>query len=297
MMTYEIFREILINGLSLILGESGELATNFVTLNNGHITEYLYLKMKDRAFSPAVYIRQAYDLYRRGESIGNVLKIVINELNKSRESIESDLIIDWNKARNKVYPKLINTKLNEDMLKDIPHRNLFDLSVVYYVQASEIEDSRKLCCLVNNFILDAWGISSEELYEVSKRNLETNKPALFSKLSIFGLSEARELSDVTEEFIGEADMYVLTNRDNYMGAAYLMFPDIFERIASVAGDNLIILPSSVHELIIVKKESGMSTDFMASVVKEVNSHSLLSPDEVLSESVYGYSEGELKVIS
>ena len=297
MMTYEIFREILINGLNLILGESGELATNSVTLNNGHITEYLYLKMKDRAFSPAVYIRQAYDLYRRGESIGNVLKIVINELNKSKESIESDLIIDWNKARNKVYPKLINTKLNEDMLKDIPHRNLLDLSVVYYVQASEIEDSRKLCCLVNNFILDAWGISSEELYEVSKRNLETNKPALFSKLSIFGLSEARKLSDVTEEFIGEADMYVLTNRDNYMGAAYLMFPDIFERIASVAGDNLIILPSSVHELIIVKKESGMSTDFMASVVKEVNSHSLLSPDEVLSENVYGYSEGELKIIS
>ena len=92
-------------------------------------------------------------------------------------------------------------------------------------------------------------------------------------------------------------MYVLTNRDSYMGAAYLMFPDIFERIASVAGDNLIILPSSVHELIIVKKEIGMSHDFMASVVKEVNSHSLLSPDEVLSESVYGYSEGELKVIS
>ena len=295
MMTYEEFREVLLNGLSFMLEGPGELMINSVTLNNGRITEYLCLNMKDRAVAPAVYIEQAYGLYRRGKSVGNVLKIVINELTNNRECIESNLIIDWNKARNKVYPQLINTKLNEDMLKDTPHKNLFDLSVVYYIQVSEIEDNQKLCCFVNNFILDKWGISLEELHEVSKRNLEKNKPAIFGKLSTFGPSEARELPDVTEEFIGEADMYVLTDRDNYMGAAYLMFPDVFERIARVVGDNLIILPSSVHELIIVKKEIGMSADFMALIVKEVNSQNV-NPDEVLSESVYGYSEGELKII-
>ena len=82
-------------------------------------------------------------------------------------------------------------------------------------------------------------------------------------------------------------MYVLTNKQKMFGAGVIFYPGILELIESILGDHFYILPSSVHECILVPDQGQYSRIELKRMVKEVND-SQVEDEEILSYEIYYY---------
>ena len=130
-----------------------------------------------------------------------------------------------------------------------------------------------------------WGIDEKTLKEVAWDNMHNYFPPEFASLGkvlrSLGYNEIPEGAELIE-------MYVLTNKDKHYGAAYMFDKEVMSRIAEEMSGDIVVLPSSIHESILLKKEKDTDFDTLREMVKEVNRAQLL-PTEILSDEVYQYS--------
>jgi len=195
--------------------------------------------------------------------------------------------------------KFIHRESNADLLKDIPFIKWNDLAVVFYY-ALEDERFGQASITIRNSHLAMWGIDKEILYENAKSNMLRLKPEeiLPIKQLICEFLDRNEKRGISRQEMNlpedcdaaiEADsmIYVLSNRDRVFGAAALLYAGALKKLTKRLNKNLIILPSSVHEVLLVPDDGVTKKDFFKNMVKEVND-SQVDPEERLSYNVYYY---------
>ena len=92
-----------------------------------------------------------------------------------------------------------------------------------------------------------------------------------------------------EEMMPPEDrMYILTNIYKVNGASMLLDSDMMQKVMEEVGSDFFILPSSIHEVLIVPADSGMKSSDLETMVREVNDTEV-SDTEILSYHVYRYS--------
>ncbi len=84
-------------------------------------------------------------------------------------------------------------------------------------------------------------------------------------------------------------MFILSNEQKVNGAAALLDKEIMKTVIERIGKELFVLPSSIHECIIVPATADMDVSTLVSMVRDVN-QSQVAPDERLSDSVYVYTK-------
>ena len=102
--------------------------------------------------------------------------------------------------------------------------------------------------------------------------------------------------DKMEKLLAEQEiisLYVLTNKIGINGAAVILYDNVLKMIAEELESDLIILPSSIHEVIVIK-DDGADPDILKQIVCEVNLCEVTAV-EVLSGNVYRYSRKENKL--
>ena len=128
-------------------------------------------------------------------------------------------------------------------------------------------------------------VAEKTLKEVAWDNMHNYFPPEFASMSnilrSLGYNEIPEGAELIE-------MYVLTNKDKHYGAAYMFDKEVMSRIAEEIGGDMVVLPSSIHESILLRKGKDTDFDTLREMVKEVNRTQLL-PTEILSDEVYQYS--------
>ena len=87
---------------------------------------------------------------------------------------------------------------------------------------------------------------------------------------------------------GKTPMYVLTNRKRCNGAACVLYEQVLENFAKKINDNLYILPSSVHEVIMIPASFAGKASQLREMVEEINA-TQVEDEEVLSDSVYFFN--------
>lgn len=179
-----------------------------------------------------------------------------------------------------VKPQLVNFIKNEEQLKERPHRKFVDLAVQYRVN---LDDEKSV--VVTNSLAKMDGISEEELYKAAMKNLRRQE------FTARGISECLGMSAVDDDPIT-----VLTNSRLVYGANVLMRSDFLKKVADRKRDDLYLIPSSIHEVLAIPTSFGINPDELKEMVKDINSTEV-SPDEVLSDTVYRYSreDGELLI--
>ena len=139
------------------------------------------------------------------------------------------------------------------------------------------------------------GISEEEMEKAAREN--TKKPGL----KIMRMEEAvKELvqTDTTElEAMGIAELeeypiYVGMRTDHKNGAAIMLYEEYFEELAETLESDLMILPSSIHEVMITKWEEDIRG--AKETVKTINENDVKTEDR-LSNSIYRYKRKEKRI--
>lgn len=184
-----------------------------------------------------------------------------------------------------------NAEANRVQLSDMPHEQREDLALYYGVRVPTMVNKNGIIA-IHNSQLEKWGISSEQLKKDAWENMEKEYPAVFRTIDdvICGIQDsiAPGLEGTgMEECVGNDVMFVLSNRDNVQGAVYIFDEKIMEKIAEKLDSSLVILPSSIHEAIIIRETEDMDMEFMRGMVREVNEISV-TPEERLSDEVYHY---------
>ena len=111
------------------------------------------------------------------------------------------------------------------------------------------------------------------------------------------MQEVIECLECQEEQEHAESMYVLTNTDCCLGAACILYPYMIKHLAEEMKGSFYILPSSVHECIIVPAFYVYNEADLGEMVRDMNA-THVRPEEILSDSVYycEYRTGEIKII-
>ena len=266
-----------------------------VTKNNDTKLTGLVVTKKGSNIAPNVYLEAFYQEYQNGKDYEDVLEHIAEVVVKHspKEQFDASNLTDLDKVRNRIIPRLINAKRNEEYLIDKPHRLVEDLAVVYAVNISE-DETGKMSAPVTYSLIESYGITPEELDNIAMYNLE--------KVSVSFKSMREMLMETYKKSYGEdipeymlppegtvPEMYVLTNVSKLNGATMILNKGIMDSVLDRAGRDVIIIPSSIHEVIIVPiPEESIDASEYAKMIQDVNK-SQLSPNEILSDHAYLYT--------
>ena len=252
--------------------------------------------------SPIVYLDDIYSRVQKMEQIEMVADKMIEcyetKLKKGLDLHHIVDVLDYEKSKSRLYPKLISTKENKELLSDVPHKNILDLSLVYYLRCDSSELGASATSLVTNRQLETWVVDVKQLHRDAFENAK--KETIFyplgswlALLKVEGMLELRKLIPHIEEIkeIRDANMYVLHNRNGLYGASALFCQNVCDKIADLLKCNFYLIPSSIHEWILVPEREWQgredSLHELSEMVRTVNREQV-DPEEVLSDHAYYY---------
>lgn len=260
-----------------------EVVTQQVSKNNDVIKTGVMLKSKDNNIAPVFYID---DMIERGWTADNIAIYICKSY---RENDGEDyqyvtsLISDFEQISNMLTVQIVNRTLNESVLADIPSVPfLEDLAVIVLV---DLEKSMRAHATikVSHKMLELWDVSFEEVYHRAYLNFMKEEATISSMADV--------MSELGYEEIGELDinMYILTNESRIHGATMMLRESLLKELTVKFNSDLIVIPSSVHELLLVPILDSyfFDKDMFDNMVQEVN-QSQVDPVEVLSDHIYLY---------
>lgn len=278
-----------------------------VVKNNDTVLYGLIISTDESNVFPKVYLESYYDMYKNKEADFDDIMNMISDVylvNYLDYKIDVSAITDFDSVKDKIMCKLINEETNQKYLEDKPYTKLEDLAVIYQVFVGNAGDSMASITITDE-IMKRYGITLDELHEQAMQNMDTLQPYSLKSLSDIvadmyaerivedqqgiDFDEAREMSVVMMPEM-PVTMYVLTTDSMINGAAAILNDTARQEIAEKLGD-FYVLPSSIHEVMIVPKSTGRSLEELELMVRSVNS-SEVEPDEVLSDHVYEYDAKE-----
>ena len=263
--------------------------------NNGVVKEVLVFKGDKERMAPAIYLEEVYQrICESGLSLETAAEELLerNERQRLEDKAVPDCFENYQAARRRVYYKLINYEMNRGLLDRIPHFPFLDLAVVFYYRI-ENGPLSGATMLIHNCNLEAWNINVSNLMEDAVMNTSRKMPYTLKGMDAL----IRELAEEGEETLPRADelMYVLTNEEKYFGAATLLYPHVLSHIGKILRQDFYVLPSSIHECILVPNRRQYSKEDLQQMVKDVN-NSQVEEEEILSYQVYYYDREKEKLI-
>jgi len=321
-MELQEFTEKIIQALKEFYGPQTRIESHQIYKNNGFKLQGICVLMPEKNIAPTVYLNHFFEAFSKGEDFGEILSQIITlyEENQVSQNLDVDFFLDYLKVKKRLVLRLIHREKNKELLKDIPHRTFQDLAVVCH------------CMIVNRFIgtgsilihrnhLASWKIDEEELFQAAYENSPRLQPCQVNPMEdmvkeILGRAIEDKVEEICQEYPQNKDslvkrtmedveqeiqafpvpMYVLTNAGRYYGAACLLYDGILEKAAETIGGDFYILPSSVHEVILVAKQQGDGGMKFSKMIQEVN-RSQVDPEEWLSDHAYLYKKEEKRVVS
>ena len=304
-MVYEMFQSKVADSLRSQLGSDYQLVLQKVPKNNGTILNGLSIMRKGAGVSPTIYLESYYERFQEGTSFNFIIQEILQiyQEHTAVTHLDFSILNDFSLLRDKVMYKLIHTASNRELLQDIPSIPYLDLSIVFYLFLEKNEYGQ-MTARIHNYHLESWNTCLEELYRLASANTPEFLPADLKPMSDVMKSIAQEQlgTDYREDFIDElmsspdaSPLYVLTNSSGICGACALLYPDQLKNFADMLESDLVILPSSIHEVLLVPYDDHISFDELAHMVSHINRAEVPVEDR-LSDQVYLYSRALDQVI-
>lgn len=285
-------------------GDCYKVRLDDVRKNNGVVLRGLTVTQDDSNISPTIYLNSYYEEYIKGRAtLINVVNDVMDTYrrNKVNQSVDMRYFLNYESVKERIIYKLVNTEKNKELLEDVPHIEFLDLSIIFQCLVSQ-EDLGRASILIHNVHLKLWEVSVDALYQAAKENTQR-----LQGYEIKGITEvlqeimcAEEVENIVDEdcmsaFSGSVPMYVLSNKNRVEGAACMLYPNLIQDFAKAIQSSFYIIPSSIHELLLLPTEHLEESQEIKHMIREIND-TQVSVEEILSYSLYLYDKEEQRII-
>ena len=262
------------------------------------MTDRLMVSVDDSKMSMAFRLKEIYQSVEDGEDIDHAVYKMVNTIEdnisfvKEKEQDVKSFISDYEKVKDNTYLRLIPG--DSPILKSTPHRMIEDMALVVNVHLDSFSDEHgKSCVVVTKPLMEMYGVDEAQLFADAEKNSLANEPMVFKPL----LDMVKDLIN-SEDIPNPEDVgivtYIATNQSGFQGAAVAGYPDFCEKAAEAIGGSFYMLPSSVHEFILIKDDGTPKAKDLNRMIKNVN-ETVLEPRDVLAAQCYHY-DAKAKVL-
>lgn len=306
-MTLEEFAKIVIEKIKDFLPDryiDSDVRLQDITKNNDTKLKAVTITVPNSNISPTIYLNSMYEQYQRGKPMEEILNQIaaIQAEHDKDIAVDVSAITDYEKVQGKVAARLVNAENNQELLSQRPHILVGDdLAVTYCIMLGE-NDNGSMSVPITNQLMENYGVTVGELHEAATQNMDELTPASFKSMNEVMVEmmlpslivecggdreQAEQMLEAMMPPMEDGKMYVLTNEQKTNGAAIILNDKVMDQISEKVGGEFYILPSSVHELLIVPRDAGMEVPELEKMVCEVNA-TQVSVEERLSDHVYAY---------
>lgn len=298
-MKLEKFVETVTIKVQEIAGVDASVHVQEVRKNNNVLLHGMTILRKGQNVSPTIYLDGFFDMLEDGMDleyiVRRILEVYVRGLPKS--NVDMEFFRDFEKVRDRIVYRLVNREKNKELLADIPHVDFLDLAICFYYSYEHPELGEGMILIHNNHMA-MWKTCHKELMQLAERNTPRLMPvqlcsmdnALRGILDEEALEELQQLQQETSRYL-----YVLSNEKRCQGAAAILYPGVLAEAARRLKGSFYILPSSIHEVILLLDDGRKDGDGLHEMIADIN-RSQLQEEEVLSDYAYRYDVVTEKVI-
>lgn len=305
-MNYNQFLEEVRAAVQERLGSDYEIRIQKITKDNGIVLDGLIIGKTSKNIAPAIYLNSYYMHFTHGMSLQEILEDIISAYKENNDVVFGDIreLLDFTNLQDKVAFKLIQREKNKELLKDVPYFEFMDLAVVFYLILDEHRGGQ-MTALIHNSYMESWGVEKEELYRLAMRNTPIVLPSEIKTMKeiicdiLKGHLEELDMEGMVDDLLDfdsqKAPLYVLSNRKQLNGAGCILYDGCLKDFADSQNSDIVILPSSLHETILVPDDGNLDYGELRRMVGEIN-ESEVPKEDVLSDRIYKYSRHDCKII-
>jgi len=302
---YEEFLEKCMEGLKERLGEEYTIQVNTILKNNSITLDGVVILKEGAKLTPNIYLDQYYVLYEQGESLTEIIDSILQVYtDKVAEKNDVEIQFDLESMKDKIIFRLVNREKNQELLSGCPYMDYLDLAVTFHCLIQEQEDCIGTIRITNEHV-ELWGTNTQQLYQYAMVNTQKLMPPLLRRMEdvLREILQSNQIGMGQEEIQMElerlklededsvdnkAQMYILSNTKGINGAACMLYPDVVSNFARLLKSDVYILPSSIHEIILLPASQEYETEKLEEMVADIN-QTQVPYEEILSNHIYYYS--------
>lgn len=291
-MTYYQFIQAVEGKMKEVVNKDVTLSIYTAEKNNGVKRQGITIAQKDINVSPTIYLEEYYEKFLNGYALDTIVRDILRLYHEVRlqKSWDEEAINTYESIENKIVYRLVNREANDEFLKGVPYIPFLDLAIIFYVML-EVNEHGTACMLIRNEHLEIWKVSPDEIYERAKENTWRLLPTEFHTMKAMMESYNKKGS-----YVGMDILYVLTNKIRNFGASVILYEGVLEMIGDILKDNFYVLPSSIHEVIIVSQEEApWGGAGLSDMVREIN-RTQVDEEDILSDTAYYYDREKKKLL-
>ena len=326
-MKYELFTEELTECIINMAEPGEEVTVRKILKNNDTAFDSVTVKQPGCNMTPTLYFQDLKRSFDEGMQMDELARSVLSfsRTGSGVWPAEDFDPGDYSYFRDKVMFRLVSSGKNRQYLRHRPHRSNLDLEIVYYYQCRIGKESMGTIS-VGDEDLNRWGISEEDIYRDALRNTPILNPPVICPITdlLNSFTDPDGMPDLGAPVrdmdpdgmpdlhapvrdadpdegvdiglpVYEPDLYgnapvpllVLTNESKYCGAACMLYEGLLRDLSDEIRSDLFIIPSSIHEVLLLPDEGEFSEEELSALVCEINAH-FINPSEILSDHVYRF---------
>lgn len=288
------YREVILEELKRRYPE-GDIRVEQVVRNNGVSYDGVTVRRnKDVNSAPILPLQKYEEAMCEGVKLEEVFSEIEKLLDKHPEvSLGSVSVFD--SVRDNIIMRMVNYEKNKALLNVSPHRRFLDLAITYRIEVQEIGTVPPGTVLIGNQMLESWGITEDELYVIACDNcFKKQKVVIQSMQEILGEYLTGKCGEEVSDS-GKGPLYVARNESKENGAYAILQTEMFHDLAEQLETDIFVLPSSIHELVLVPRTGQISVSDLIDMVSHIN-ETVVAEEEVLSNHVYSYVRGKGQIV-
>ena len=252
-----------------------DIQVQTVSKNNGIHYTGLTCRNINTAVSPVIYMEPYFRMFGDGKDIHSIVDEVLRIVRSNQLDFDAKSIYEFDLVKDRIVYVLVNKERNEDLIEFVPYRDFTEeLIITYKILLDNVVDGSATIQIRNEF-LEMWNVSENDLWEHANKNTSTiRKPVMSSMMDVLlrmkGLSDDEDFKRLLSSDFGlDTGMYILSNSEGINGASVIADKQFMSDVYSRIGD-CYILPSSLHEVIVIPYSEEISPEYLNSMIREVN---------------------------
>ncbi|MCF0151038.1 MAG: hypothetical protein HUJ80_06495 [Firmicutes bacterium] len=283
-LTYPQFRDRLIEDLKSGFPQA-DISSIYLSKTRGRSYDGISVCFKDKNAGPVINAEAIYSDYRLTGDFRSSADRACQFVSDSMERMPSlpfAQLNDYDRMRETLVLQLIPIEGNEELLEDVPFRTVHDMALLCrFVMEPSAGQTPSL--LVRKDLLDSFGITEDELFDDALEFAPRNRPATLQPLE-------EVIARMLGEDVPQADSlpaYVASVQGAFMGAAAVLYPGFLQDAAALLGGSFYMIPSSVHEMLLIPCSEEADPKLLHSMLCNVNKYEV-EEEDLLSNTLYRY---------